>query len=94
MPRLVVASIAVAACVHTPDKPMTWPTLDPKPLEQSAATYSFRLGVPVVLAITPDAAVLFRRTPPRSFVCDLYELDTKSGRLRTLACFPTRSERL
>ena len=44
---------------------MTWPALDAQLLADSAATFNFRLGLPVPLAVTPDGAVLFRRTPPR-----------------------------
>src|SRR5690606_28312991 len=50
----------------------------------AAATFNFRLGLPAALAVTPDGAVLFRRTPPRAFVADLYELDTKTGAGETL----------
>ncbi len=64
---------------------MTWPALDAQLLADSAATFNFRLGLPAVLAVTPDGAVLFRRTPPREFAADLYELDTKTGNVRTLA---------
>jgi dipeptidyl-peptidase-4 len=63
---------------------MTWPALDAQLLADSAATYNFRLGVPAALAVTPDGAVLFRRTPPREFAADLYELDTKTGAVKTL----------
>src|SRR5262245_14632071 len=63
---------------------MSWPALDAKLLADSAATFNFRLGVPTPLAITKDGAVLFRRTPPRAFAADLYEL-TPSGEVTTLA---------
>lgn len=63
---------------------MTWPALDDKLLADSAATYNFRLGVPSPLAITPDGAVLFRRTPARGFAADLFEL-SPTGAVRTLA---------
>jgi dipeptidyl-peptidase-4 len=63
---------------------MTWPTLDAQLLADSAATFNFRLGLPTPLAITPDGAVLFRRTGPRAFAADLYELDTKTGAVKTL----------
>ena len=66
------------------DPPMTWPALDAQLLADSAATFNFRLGAPVPLAITPDGAVLFRRTPPREFVADLYALDPKTGAVTTL----------
>ena len=63
---------------------MSWPALDAKLLADAAATFNFRLGQPSALAVTPDGAVLFRRTPPREFAADLYELDTKTGKIRTL----------
>ncbi|HWO26006.1 MAG TPA: DPP IV N-terminal domain-containing protein [Kofleriaceae bacterium] len=63
---------------------MTWPALDDKLLADAAATFNFRLGVPTPLAITRDGAVLFRRTPPREFASDLYEL-AADGTVRTLA---------
>jgi dipeptidyl-peptidase-4 len=62
----------------------TWPTLDDKLLADAAATFNWRLGTPTPLAITRDGAVLFRRTPPRGFASDLYEL-SPGGQLRTLA---------
>jgi dipeptidyl-peptidase 4 len=63
---------------------MTWPTLNAQLLADSAATYNFRLGLPTPLAVTADGAVLFRRTPARAFAADLYELDTKTGEIKTL----------
>jgi dipeptidyl-peptidase-4 len=63
----------------------TWPTLDAQLLADSAATYGFRLGVPTPLAVTPDGAVLFRRTGPRAFAADLFELDARTGTVKTLA---------
>lgn len=62
----------------------SWPTLDDQLLAEAAATFHWRLGVPTPLAITRDGAVLFRRTPPRGFASDLYEL-TPDGSLRVLA---------
>ena len=62
----------------------TWPRLDDKLLADAAATFNFKLGVPAVLAITRDGAVLFRRTPPREFASDLYEL-SPDGTVKTLA---------
>lgn len=62
----------------------SWPKLDDKLLTDAAATFNWRLGVPAPLAITRDGAVLFRRTPPRDFSSDLYELGA-DGTLRTLA---------
>ncbi len=58
--------------------------MDDKLLADAAATYNFRLGVPTPLAITPDGAVLYRRTPPRAFAADLFEL-SPTGAIRTLA---------
>ncbi len=63
---------------------MTWPALNETFLAAAAATFNFRLGLPVPLAITPDGAVLFRRTPPRSFASDLYQLDSNTGAITTL----------
>ena len=62
----------------------TWPALDDKLLADAAATFNFRLGVPTLLAITHDGAVLFRRTPPREFASDLFEL-SPDGTVKTLA---------
>jgi dipeptidyl-peptidase-4 len=76
--------VGLAAC-HPPPTAMTpWPKLDDKLLADSAATFNWRLGTPTPLAITRDGAVLFRRTPPRDFASDLYEL-VPDGKLRTLA---------
>ncbi len=61
----------------------TWPALDDKLLADAAATYNFRLGIPIPLAVTPDGAVLFRRTQPREFAADLFEL-SPTGKVRTL----------
>jgi dipeptidyl-peptidase 4 len=54
-------------------------------LAQSAATYNFRLGQPQPLAVTRDGTVLFSRTPAREFAADLFELDGRTGEVRTLA---------
>lgn len=59
---------------------MPWPVLDEALLTAAAATYSFTLGRPVVLAVAEDGAVLFRRTPPRSFTADLYVADASGVR--------------
>jgi dipeptidyl-peptidase-4 len=72
----------------------TWPPLDAQLLADSAATYNFRLGLPTVLAVTPDGNVLFRRTPPREFAADLYELDTKTGAVKTLLAVGGGDEQL
>src|SRR5262249_51028863 len=66
-------------------QPMSWPPINRELLADAGATFNFRLGQPNVLAITRDGAVLFRRTPPRDFVADLYELDTRTGAVKTLA---------
>jgi len=61
-----------------------WPKLDDKLLADAAATFNWKLGLPAPLAVTRDGAVLFRRTPPRDFASDLYEL-SPDGPLKTLA---------
>jgi dipeptidyl-peptidase-4 len=87
---LLATTLSLVAC-HTKTTPMTvtsppatWPALDDKLLADSAATYNFRLGLPVPLAITPDGSVLFRRTGARTFTADLYEL-APDGTVKTLA---------
>jgi dipeptidyl-peptidase 4 len=82
--RLVLL-LALAAC-HSPkaSKMPTWPALDDTLLADAAATFNFRLGVPNPLKITRDGAVLFRRTPPRAFASDLFELGP-DGKVKTLA---------
>jgi dipeptidyl-peptidase 4 len=62
----------------------SWPKLDDQLLADAAATFNWRLGTPTPLAITRDGAVLFRRTPPRDFASDLFEL-APDGSVRTLA---------
>jgi dipeptidyl-peptidase-4 len=62
----------------------SWPKLDDRLLADAAATFNWKLGRPIPLAITRDGAVLFRRTPARDFASDLYEL-LPDGTLRTLA---------
>ena len=86
MRALFAAILLACGCSHAKptSRPMTWPALDAQLLADAAATYNFRLGHPAPLAVTPDGAVLFRRTPPREFAADLYELDTKTGAIRTL----------
>jgi dipeptidyl-peptidase-4 len=63
----------------------TAPAIDAEFLAAQAATYGFSLGTPKVIAIAPDGDVLFLRTPPRSFVGDLYQLDAASGKVEKLA---------
>jgi dipeptidyl-peptidase-4 len=54
-------------------------------LEQIAATLEFRLGRPSGIWVAPDGKeVLFRRSPPRSFVADLYAFDVATGAERAL----------
>ncbi len=54
-------------------------------VRQYAATNRFSLGQPKSITPTPDGtSVLFLRSPARSFVQDLYELDLATGRERTL----------
>jgi dipeptidyl-peptidase-4 len=86
MRALLAACLLAIGCGHVKptQPPMTWPALDAQLLADAAATFNFRLGLPAVLAATPDGGVLFRRTPPRAFAADLYELDTKTGKVRTL----------
>lgn len=95
MPAVRSVALAITACTvvgcHTKTSPMTaspspasWPALDDKLLADAAATYNFRLGLPAPLAVTPDGAVLFRRTQARSFTADLFEL-APDGTVRTLA---------
>jgi dipeptidyl-peptidase-4 len=95
MRSLLAAFALCCACAptdksakSTENRPMTntttWPALDAKLLADAAATYNFRLGLPAPLAVTPDGAVLFRRTGARDFVADLYELDTRTGAVKKL----------
>jgi len=80
---LLTLAVALTACRTA--RPMTWPALNREFLADAGATFNFRLGLPTTLAITGDGAVLFRRTPPRAFAADLYELDTRTGAVKTLA---------
>ncbi|MCE9574893.1 MAG: S9 family peptidase [Deltaproteobacteria bacterium] len=68
---------------------MTWPALDADFLAANTATYGFRLGIPKVVGFAPDGDVLFLRTPPRSFVGDLYQLDAATGQVTQLATADT-----
>jgi dipeptidyl-peptidase-4 len=84
--RFPFAALALcAACAAGPHPTMTWPALDANLLADAAATFNFKLGVPAPLAIAKDGGVLFRRTPPRSFASDLFELDPQTGEVTTLA---------
>src|SRR5256885_3304483 len=54
-------------------------------LHQYAETYRFSLGRPRSAQVTADgSAALFLRSPPRSFVQDLYEFDCRTGRERVM----------
>lgn len=87
---------ALAACACHPTLPSmsssggslgdaAWPEPDDAVLEQLALTYNFKLGTPRHVWVTPDGAeVLYVRSPPRSFVSDLYAFDLASGRERRL----------
>jgi len=58
---------------------------DPAFLEQYAATRRFSAGQPTAVKLVPDgSAVLFLRSPARSFVQDLYEFNTATGQDRLL----------
>ena len=81
--RLLALAVALSACRTA--QPMSWPKLNRDFLADAGATFNFRLGLPTPLATTRDGAVLFRRTPPREFAADLYELDTRTGAIKTLA---------
>ena len=81
--RLLTLTFALCACRTT--QPMSWPKLNRDFLADAGATFNFRLGLPTPLAITRDGAVLFRRTPPRDFAADLYQLDSRTGAVKTLA---------
>src|SRR6267154_1154259 len=72
--RSALLILTLAACRPPPTAMTTWPKLDDKFLADAAATFNWKLGMPIPLAITRDGAVLFRRTPPRDFASDLYEL--------------------
>ena len=68
-----------------PAEPPSATRTDDALLEQIATTLEFRLGRPSGIWIAPDGKeVLFRRSPPRSFVADLYAFDVATGTERTL----------
>src|SRR4051812_11377063 len=77
--------LAAGLCACRTAQPMSWPKLNRELLADAGATYNFRLGRPTPLALARDGTVLFRRTPSRDFAADLYELDTKTGAVRTIA---------
>jgi dipeptidyl-peptidase-4 len=65
---------SAAAATGTDDK-LAWPAIDEPSLVALQMTERFELGAPAPLAITPDGAVLFRRSKPRDRSADLYQLD-------------------
>jgi len=66
------------------DEKLAWPAIDEPSLITLIATEGFQLGTPIPLAITPDGAVLFRRSQARDPSADLYQLDA-AGKTTTLA---------
>jgi dipeptidyl-peptidase-4 len=86
-------SLAVAAALtacgpratQAPRPTAMWPPIDEAFLTAYTETSRFTLGAPIPLAIALDGTVLFRRTPPRSRVADLYALDPRTGVERVLA---------
>jgi dipeptidyl-peptidase 4 len=66
------------------DQPLAWPAVDEPALIALTATAGFERGAPVPLAITPDGAVIFRRSKPRERSADLYQLDP-TGKVTLLA---------
>jgi dipeptidyl-peptidase-4 len=85
LPAVVLAVAGCTAHVSAHGAPMTWPALDADFLTANTATYGFRLGIPRVVGFAADGDVLFLRTPPRSFVGDLYQLDAATGQVTQLA---------
>src|SRR6185369_150162 len=97
-PILVCAAALLSASVpskaqspHADATPMPAPSLAPPTLknveflEQYAATRGFTHGTPKNISITSDgSAVLFLRSGPRSFVQDLYQVDTATGQEKVL----------
>ena len=63
---------------------LAWPAIDEAALAALQTTERFELGTPAPLAITPDGAVLFRRSKPRNRVADLYQLDA-AGKITQIA---------
>jgi dipeptidyl-peptidase 4 len=89
----VGAALAVPACGSrppaSPPRPTPsstlWPPIDEAFLAAYTETSKFTLGEPKLLGITRDGTVLFRRTPPRARVADLYAFDSRTGEERVLA---------
>lgn len=68
-----------------PPAPSPTKLVNPEFLQQYAATRGFTHGTPKNISITPDgSAVLFLRSGPRSFVQDLFEVDTATGKEHVL----------
>ena len=84
--------LAAASCrgEHEPaaaipvDQPLAWPAIDEPALVALTETAGFQRGAPVPLAITPDGAVIFRRSKPRQRSAELVQLDA-TGKLVVLA---------
>ncbi len=73
---ILATGLATAAA----DEPGRSPLKNVEFLEQYAATRGFTHGTPKNISITPDgSAVFFLRSGPRSFVQDLFVVDTATG---------------
>ena len=87
--RLLAAAAVLAACgphaAKAPRADAMWPPIDEAFLTAYTETSRFSLGQPIPLAITRDGTVLFRRTPPRARVAELFALDPRTGTERVLA---------
>ncbi len=85
---LALAALGLAGCVGNGQRlssSRSGVIADPAFLEQYAATRRFSAGNPTALKLAPDGgAVFFLRSPPRSFVQDLYEFNTATGQERRL----------
>lgn len=82
------AALTTGCAMNTSNTPAAPPAkasaADPF-LDQYARTYRFRLGKPTAFKLTPKGdAVLFLRSPNRSFVQDLYSFDVATGQERIL----------
>src|SRR5690349_13502296 len=89
MRRSVVVAAALVACGPHGASPRPsaamWPSIDEAFLTAYTETARFTLGTPVVLGVARDGTVVFRRTPPRNRVAELYALDPRTGEERLLA---------
>jgi dipeptidyl-peptidase-4 len=84
--RIPAAFAAALLALAMAPNPQTPPDPSPGFLEQYAATLRFTLGTPQAIRVVAGGnAVLFLRSPSRSLVLDLYELDMKTGEERRLA---------